>query len=85
MNHQQIVEAIQFIRPKAQFTLTDNNVEWLDAQQIEPSIEEIEQGWLDYQAKVKADKEAAKTKKSAALEKLLALGFDEDDVKALGF
>ena len=76
--------AIQFIRPNAEFSMTESNVEWLDATQTEPSQQEIEQAWVAYQAKVAEDKAEAEAKKAAAQAKLAALGLTTDDLEALG-
>ena len=84
MNHQQIVLALNFIRPKAEWSLSDDKLEWLDSIQDEPSKSEIETGWTAYQAKLESDKEEAAAKKAAAEAKLAALGLDADDLKALG-
>ena len=77
--------AIRFIRPKSEFVIRDENLEWLDQNQTKPTEAEIEAGWIAYQAKVESDKIEAQAKRQAALAKLEALGLDEDDLKALGF
>jgi hypothetical protein len=85
MKHDEIVKAIQYIYPNGSiFTLNETDLEWLDTEQTQPTQAEIEQGWIDYQAKVAADKAEAQAKREAALAKLQALGLDTDDLKALG-
>jgi len=84
MKHSDKLNAIQFIRPSAEFALRGDFLEWLDKNQIEPTEEEIETGWVAYQAKIESDKAEAQAKRTAALAKLEALGLDEDDLKALG-
>lgn len=84
MNYQEITLALNFIRPKAEWSLTDDELLWLDTNQDEPSKSEIEAGWIAYQAKVEADKAEVAAKKAAAEAKLEALGLDADDLKALG-
>ena len=84
MEHNQIVASIKHIRPAAQFALSGDKLEWLDAEQVEPTKAEIEAGWVDYQTKVDADKAEAAAKKATAEAKLAALGLTTDDLKALG-
>lgn len=85
MQLQEKIKAIHFIRPAAQFVIREDELEWLDNTQPEPTNAEIEAGWVAYQAKIESDKAEAQAKRSAALAKLEALGLDEDDLKALGF
>jgi 3-oxoacyl-[acyl-carrier-protein] synthase III len=84
MNQQEKGQAILFIRPAAQFVLRGLDVEWMDEAQTQPSQEEIEAGWVAYQAAQKVEAEARATAKAAAEAKLEALGLTTDDLKALG-
>ena len=84
MQHKERLEAIVFIRPGAQFVLTGDKLTWLDEEQTEPTEKEIQAGWVAYQAKVETDKAEAAAKKAAAEAKLVALGLDLDDLRALG-
>jgi len=84
MQHSDKMKAIQFIRPNAQFVLSGDDLIWFDEKLTEPTEAEIEAGWVDYQAKVKADKAEAASKKATAEAKLVALGLDLDDLRALG-
>lgn len=70
MNHSELLETIKFIRPGATFVLSGSEVEWLDEDQTEPSLEEIENAFPKYLAKVEADKKAAETAKKAILDRL---------------
>lgn len=85
MNDLDKVAAIRNIRPNSEFVIRGGVLEWLDSKQTEPTDAEINASWLDYQAKLEAEKVTAETKRSAALAKLEAIGLDEDDLKALGF
>jgi hypothetical protein len=84
MQHSDKMKAIQFIRPNAQFVLSGDDLTWFDEKLTEPTEAEIEAGWVAYQAKVKADKAEAASKKATAEAKLVALGLDLDDLRALG-
>lgn len=65
-----MTKAILFIRPNAQFTLTDDKLTWLDDKQIKPTNAEIEAGWIAYQAAKEAEAEAKAQAKAALLERL---------------
>ncbi len=84
MNHQEISLVLNFIRPKAEWSLTDTEITWLDKVQVEPTKTEIEAGWVAYQAKLEADKVEAVAKREAAEAKLAALGLTAEDLQALG-
>jgi hypothetical protein len=80
MNHNDIINAIQFIRPNAQFTLTGDKLDWLDANQVKPTKAEIEAGWVAYQAAHIAEIETKANARTALLERL---GITEDEAKLL--
>jgi hypothetical protein len=80
MKHDDKLNAIQFIRPDAEFLLNGDEIQWLDKKQIEPTDAEIEAGLVGYQAKVQADKLKAETDKAALLAKL---GITADEAKLL--
>lgn len=80
MNQQQKARAILFVRPGAEFVLRDLDIEWMDANQTQPTEEEIAQGWINYQAKEAADKAEAEAKRQALLDKL---GITEDEARLL--
>jgi hypothetical protein len=84
MNHFERTQTILFIRPNSEFTLREENLEWLDENQTEPTEAEIKAGWVAYQAAQKAQVEAKATAKAAAQAKLAALGLTVEDLQALG-
>ena len=84
ISHEEIVNAIQFIRPDAEFILNGDELTWLDKNQTQPTAEEIEAGLIGYKNKIEAEKVVAEAKRAATVTKLAALGLDEDDLKALG-
>ena len=65
-----MTKAILFIRPSAQFTLTDDKLTWLDDEQVEPTKSEIQTGWVAYQAAQAAETQAKAQAKAALLERL---------------
>jgi hypothetical protein len=67
MNYQEIVLALNFIRPKAEWSLCDDKLEWLDSVQDEPSKSEIE-------AAKKASAEAKLVALGLTADDLTALG-----------
>jgi len=80
----ELVEAIKYIRPNADFAVSEMQIEWLDKKQSQPTEQEIAEGVIAYKAKLEADKLDKAAKKAAAEAKLAALGLDADDLKALG-
>jgi hypothetical protein len=84
MKHEDKVNAIQFIRPDAEFLLNGDEIQWLDKKQTEPTDAEIEAGLISYKAKLQAEEADAIAKKESAQAKLAALGLTADDLKALG-
>ena len=52
MKHEDIVNAIQFIRPDAEFLLNGDEIQWLDKNQTKPTDAEIEAGLTGYKAKI---------------------------------
>lgn len=84
MDYKDMRRSIAFIRPGAEFVLTNDELTWLDKTQSEPTKAEIEAGIAAFKAE-DANKEAAKVAaKEAAEAKLAALGLTTDDLKALG-
>jgi hypothetical protein len=84
MKHEDKVNAIQFIRPNAEFLLNEDEIQWLDKKQTKPTETEIEAGLIAYQANLEANKTKTLAAKEAAQAKLTALGLTTDDLKALG-
>jgi hypothetical protein len=70
MKHSEIVKAISYIRPKAVFAMRDLDIEWMDENQTQPTMKEIEAGWVAYQAKELADATTRAEAKAALLERL---------------
>ena len=84
MDAKDMLNAIGFIRPNAEFLFVENKVQWLDKSQTEPTIIEIEAGLIAYKAKLENDEAQAATDKASATAKLEALGLTAYDLKALG-
>ena len=84
MKHNDLVLALKHIRPNAEWVLSGDELQWLDTKQTKPTEIEIEQGLIDYEAKLEADKLQAIANKTAAEAKLKALGLTADDLAALG-
>jgi hypothetical protein len=84
MKQSEKAKAILHIRPNAQFVLRELEIEWLDETQTQPSEQEIEAGWVAYQAAQVAEAEAKAEAKVAAQTKLAALGLTVSDLEALG-
>lgn len=70
MNHKDKVNAIQFIRPGAEFVLRGDDLNWLDANQIEPTNDEIKAGFIAYEKAQLADSKAKDKARTALLERL---------------
>jgi len=84
MKHDDKVKTIQFLRPNAVWSLMDNDLQWFDKEQIKPTDDEIEAGWIAYQEAEKVKVKAQATNKAAAQSKLAALGLTVEDLQALG-
>ena len=80
MEHSQIIKAIQFIKPNAEFSLSGIELTWLDKIQTKPTEAQIAKGWIDYQAAEKAKADDIATQKQEVLAKL---GLTADEVVAL--
>lgn len=86
MTHEEIVAALNYLAPKAQWTFAGNNyadLNWL-SEGNPPTLAEIKTEIANLETKkaqAKIDKENAKI---AAEAKLAALGLTGDDLKALG-
>ena len=79
-----MADAIQFIRPSAEFSLRGEELEWLDEKQIEPTSAEIKAGLIAYKEAQESESKARATAKAAAQAKLAALGLTVEDLQALG-
>ena len=83
----EIVKAVRYLRPNADFSFTDDDystVVWNSLDGSAPTYEELEQALEELRA-IEAQAEAeAEAKREAALSKRAALGLTADDLKALG-
>ena len=70
MEHKDKIKSLAFIRPNAIFVLRDDELEWLDKDQTQPTEAEIEAGWIAYQAAKTSEAETNAIAKSALLERL---------------
>jgi len=70
MEHKDKMNAIQFIRPEADFTLRGESIEWSDKTQTQPTNAEIEAGLIAYKADQEAKAEAMATAKAALLDRI---------------
>ena len=80
MLHKDKVNAINFIKPNAEFTLVGDELTWIDETQTEPTEQEIKAGLVAYEKAQKAD---VQTKTAAKVELLERLGITEDEAKLL--
>jgi hypothetical protein len=87
MNELDLVEAIQYLKPNAQFSFQNadySTIKWDLLEGDEPTQAEIDLAIEQVKAKkIQAEIDKAE-KKAAAQAKLAALGLDADDLKALG-
>ena len=87
MKTQQIIEAIKYLKPNAEFVLVDGDysqIEWIVLDGEAPTLVELEEAHLQVKAAEEAALAGAIVKRESALAKLAALGLDTDDLKALG-
>lgn len=80
MTHDQKVKALTIIRPDAAYILHGEDLQWQDETQTEPTLAEMEEGWVLYQAKEQSDKAQADIKRASLLQKL---GISEEEAKLL--
>jgi len=86
MTHEEIIEAIQSLAPKAKWTFAGNDyseIQWL-SKDPKPTLEEIESEVANLKTKKAQAKIDRETAKIAAEAKLAALGLTAEDLKALG-
>jgi hypothetical protein len=70
MKSEDIANAILFIKPNTEFTITGDELTWLDENQTQPTDKEIEAGWIAYQAAQEAEAQAKAQAKATLLERL---------------
>lgn len=85
MENIKLLDVLLFIRPNAEFQILGDELNWMDSKQTKPTEQEISDGFIAYEAKLKSDKAKAEAAKAAAEAKLAKLGLTSDDLKALGF
>lgn len=83
MNHSEKLAVLQSLRPDAEFILSGDKIQWLDKNQSEPTDDEIQEGFDQYQIRLVEEANLQQIKKEAAVAKLAALGLEIDDLKAL--
>jgi hypothetical protein len=87
MNTFELNKAIKLLRPTAQFSFTDNDyttIKWDVLEGEAPTQAEIDAAIEQVKADEIAEAEAKAQAKAAAEAKLVALGLDLDDLRALG-
>jgi hypothetical protein len=84
MEHDNKLNAIKHIRPDAEFSLTGDDLVWLDETQTEPTNKEIEAGLIAYNLAEESKAQTREAAKAKAEGKLAALGLTTDDLRALG-
>lgn len=83
MQTQEIINAIKFLQPNAEFSFTNDNystIKWDILKGDAPTWEEIESAHLEIKAAEDAAKAQASAKRQALLERL---GITEDEAKLL--
>jgi hypothetical protein len=86
MTHEEIIEALQSLAPKAEWTFAGDDyskIEWL-SEDPKPTLKQIEAEVANLEAKKAEAKINGEAAKIAAEAKLAALGLTADDLKALG-
>ncbi len=84
MNTEQLMKAILFIRPNAEFVIDGGEITWLDENQTEPTKAQIKSASIACEAAEAAQINAKAAAKEAAQAKLAALGLTVEDLSALG-
>jgi hypothetical protein len=82
-----LVKAIKFLRPSAEFSFTEadySTIKWDVLEGDAPTLAELEAANLEIQEITTAEVEAKAQAKASAEAKLAALGLTTDDLKALG-
>ena len=86
MNNTEIAEAIAYLLPNPELAIIGHSIDdvvWLDERPM-PSKTEIEKTIKELVVIKKAEADAKAAAKAAAEAKLVALGLDLDDLRALG-
>ena len=80
LTHTQIIEVLNFIRPDAEWTLNDLELQWNESNSSKPTIEELENGFIALEEHKKTEEKNRQLAKAAVLNKL---GLTADEVKVL--
>ena len=79
-----ISDALQSLRPKAQFAVRGDVIEWLDTEQTQPSQSEIDAEVIRLQAEYDAKEYQRKRKKEyPTIQELVVALYDTDDKVAI--
>ena len=79
-----IADALQSLRPKAQFAVRGDVIEWLDTEQTQPSQSEIDAEVIRLQAEYDAKEYQRKRKKEyPTIQELVVALYDTDDKVAI--
>ena len=87
MNNKELVYAIKYINPDAEFSIVNNDLDsivWDNPKTDYPTKEQILAAIEPAKTKMQADLNATEAAKASAEAKLAALGLTTDDLKALG-
>ena len=79
-----ISDALQSLRPKAEFAIRGEEIEWLDTEQTKPTQSEIDAEVIRLQAEYDAQEYARKRKAEyPTIEELVVALYDTDDKSAI--
>jgi len=87
MNSFDLIQAIKYLRPTAEFSFTDDDystIKWDVLEGDAPTQAEIDAAIAQIKAEAETEAEAKAAAKASAEAKLAALGLTTDDLKALG-
>jgi hypothetical protein len=87
MDSIQLIKAIKFLKPTAEFVMKEsdyNTIEWHILEGDAPTQAEIDAAIEIIKQEEAQAQEESQAKREAALAKLAALGLEPDDLKALG-
>jgi len=87
MNNKEIIKAIKYLKPNAEYTFADDDystIKWIKLEGKAPSLVELETALEQVLANEQAVAQAKAQAKAAAEGKLAALGLTTNDLRALG-
>ena len=87
MNNKEIIKAIQYLKPTAEFSFFEDDystIKWDVLEGEAPTLAELETALEQVLANEQAEAEAKAQAKAAAEGKLAALGLTTNDLRALG-